>query len=406
MVGRMDLRVFVLLVVLLGGCHGWSHNHFDATPSHKSPSNQFPIHTLILCRHGDSIWNGGEPGCQETFTGWSDVPLSQKGIKEAKATGEQLSALYSLGIDVCCTSILSRAQLTAHYCLWGFAEKPNHEQPRQYVTDYRLNERHYGALQGFVKQDVENGIYGHDPKQVRDWRRAWYAIPPLLQDEDPQRIQEIQKFQHFCDGPENVPRGESLAMVATDRIQPFLDERLTPLLNQAALRKQQLCVDSSSSEHAGGTGLVVAHANSLRALIGILCRVEENPSALQKLEAMKIPTGVPLVLKYQQTDDQPGKYRVLDALADYTDGLATTINEIPTSFQNNDADLPVRPLSCLPFGGGTPTVLATAAASPLSPTYPLTTKNYKESADSKKTKALTAGVDQKKVLEDQSMPVQ
>ena len=113
-----------------------------------------PVHTLLLCRHGDSIFNGGEPGTRETFTGWMDVPLSQKGIQEAKQTGRQVSS-YNFGIDACFTSNLQRAQLTAHYCLWAFAEQSPGLAPQQYVMDYRLNERHYGALQGFVKADVE-----------------------------------------------------------------------------------------------------------------------------------------------------------------------------------------------------------------------------------------------------------
>ena len=105
-----------------------------------------PIHTLLLCRHGDSIWNGGHPGCQETFTGWTDVPLSDKGLQEAKNTGEELS-LYTQGIDACFTSILSRATYTAHHVTWSFSDKPYFVQPRKYISDYRLNERHYGALQ-------------------------------------------------------------------------------------------------------------------------------------------------------------------------------------------------------------------------------------------------------------------
>jgi 2,3-bisphosphoglycerate-dependent phosphoglycerate mutase len=318
--------IHVLWFLVLPACHGLSALSTPTQPTQTrteralTPTNlncSFVTHTLLLCRHGDSIWNGGEPGCRETFTGWSDVPLSQKGIREAQATGEQLGDLYSLGIDVCCTSILSRAQLTAHYCLWGFAEKPSHTQPRQYVTDYRLNERHYGALQGYVKQDVENGMYGHDPQQVHAWRRGWYAVPPLLEETDPRRIQEIKKYQHFCGGPQNVPTGESLDMVAKNRIQPFLDERLTPLLNQAARRR---------NDGQGGTALVVAHANSLRALIGVLCRVQDNPKALQKLEAMKIPTGVPIMVRYQETSVQ-GKYKAL-----LKDEMDTTISNTPLQY--------------------------------------------------------------------------
>ena len=305
------LARLALVLHIVACCHAFSSTVTTApstsptttTTADASTTTPTPVltHTLLLCRHGDSIWNGGEPGCRETFTGWSDVPLSQKGIREAQATGDKLGNLYSEGIDVCCTSILSRAQMTAHYCLWGFSEKPSHTQPRQYVTDYRLNERHYGALQGYIKQEVEEGRYGHDPVQVQAWRRSWHAIPPLLKEDDPRRIEDIKRYQHFCDGPENVPKGESLDMVAKNRIQPFLQEKLTPLLNQAADRR---------NDGQGGTALIVAHANSLRALIGVLCQVQDNPTALQKLEAMKIPTGVPMMVRYQETTT-PGMYKVL-----------------------------------------------------------------------------------------------
>jgi 2,3-bisphosphoglycerate-dependent phosphoglycerate mutase len=283
------MRQALLHVVIL-----LAHVHFGSPFDVK---NTNPIHTLLLCRHGDSIWNGGEPGTYETFTGWTDVGLSKKGMQEAKNTGEQVSA-YSFGIDACFTSILNRAQLTAHYCLWAFAEKPCGMEPRKYVSDYRLNERHYGALQGYVKQQVEDGKYGHDPADVKKWRRSWYVVPPLLDDDDPRRIDEVRKYAGVCGGKDNVPRGESLEQVAKNRIRPFLDEVLTPIMDEAAKSK------------GSGTGIVVAHANSLRALIGVLCEVEKDPTALSKLEALRIQTGVPLVLKFQQRLD--GSYQVCD----------------------------------------------------------------------------------------------
>jgi 2,3-bisphosphoglycerate-dependent phosphoglycerate mutase len=314
-----------------------------------SSNNKGHTHTLLLCRHGDSIWNGGQPGTQETFTGWTDVPLSQRGISEAVQTGEQLSSLLlGSGIDACFTSILSRAQLTAHHCLWAFGEKPSHEQPRKYVMDYRLNERHYGALQGFVKRDVENGKYGHDPDLVQQWRRSWHTVPPLLDQDDPRRLEEIRRFAHHCGGPDNVPRGESLEMVANNRIRPFLDDVLEPVLNQAAHRKKQ---------DGGGTGLVVAHANSLRALIGVICNVQDDPSALTKLEALKIQTGVPLVLKFTkcstkgyQVCDLPHAKEVLDIFP-----------------KQRRPDLPVWPLSCIPlFDASKPSEQLTSGACAMS----------------------------------------
>jgi 2,3-bisphosphoglycerate-dependent phosphoglycerate mutase len=283
------------------------------TDNRGEKDNSF-VHTLLLCRHGDSIWNGGEPGCRETFTGWTNVPLSQKGIREAQATGRQV-AEYELGIDACFTSILQRAQLTAHYCWWGFGEKANTDSvaPRAYIQDYRLNERHYGALQGLVKDDVEQGLYGHDPALVQQWRRSWYTVPPLLEDdEDPRRQQEVKAFANHCGGAQCVPRGESLEQVADQRIRPFLKEKLCPVLQDAAASRtnnDQGVNDEQVDNHdkvlrSGGTGLVVAHANSLRALIGVICNVQEDPIALEKLEGLRLQTGVPLVLRFQYYDSQ------------------------------------------------------------------------------------------------------
>jgi len=309
-------------------------NFTVTTPLSNSNGLNKPVHTLLLCRHGNSIWNGGVPGSHETFTGWTDVPLSQRGIEEAKRTGKQVAS-YDYGIDACFTSILGRAQLTAHYCLSGFSQKDHRMEPRLYVSDYRLNERHYGALQGYRKIEVENGKYGHDPRIVKEWRRGWHAVPPLLEDGDPRRIEEIRKYVNYCGGEQNIPRGESLEMVAKNRIQPFLKDKLMPILNRAAATK-----DGSE----GGTGLVVAHANSLRALIGVICNVSENPAALKKLEAMKIQTGVPLVLKYQQTADGEN-YRVCDLMLPEGDPLPP----VDIVRVKPPPDLPVWPLQCLPL---------------------------------------------------------
>lgn len=321
-----------------------------------------PIHTLILTRHGDSVWNGKSPGSRETFTGWTDVPLSSIGEREAVRTG-QLLTQYTGGItiDALFTSALGRARMTAHYCWWSYYERleqkyrltkryqyynqPNQQPsmdnqrqddwiPRQFIIDHRLNERHYGSLQGLVKSDAELGLHGHSPADVVQWRRSWHAIPPPLQDNDPRRLEELRLYGNICGGGENVPRGESLAMVAKDRIRPFLEERLTPLLESAYLqstpsREGPLFRDPAKSPvEEGGTALIVAHANSLRALIGVICDVEHDPAALRKLEAMKIPTATPLVLRYRKSLERGMYYPVDCALQ----GEAKT-------------DLPVYPLN-------------------------------------------------------------
>ena len=233
------------------------------------------------------------------------------------------------------------------------------------MSDYRLNERHYGALQGYVKAEVEQGLYGHDYASVQAWRRSWYAVPPLLDDDDPRRIHEVKVYRHHCGGDNesggiNVPRGESLEMVANNRIRPFLDTVLHPVLNEAAESKREKATRagilmSREGKDVGGCGLVVAHANSLRALIGVLCGVEKDPVALKQLEAMKIQTGVPLIMKYRQLHD--GTYEAcpfMDMQAN-NDIFTTHESVSPRNNRGNrmmsiskGGSLPVLPLSCLP----------------------------------------------------------
>ena len=199
--------------------------------------------------------------------------------------------------------------------------------PRQFIIDHRLNERHYGSLQGLVKADAEAGLHGHSPADVVNWRRSWHAIPPLLDDNDPRRIEELKLYEHICGGANNVPRGESLEMVANERIRPFLEESLTPLLEEASL-KSIVNLSSGRSSNDGGTAVIVAHANSLRALIGVICNVEKDPAALRKLELMKIPTASPLVLRYRKSTNSEVYHPV----------ECTLESEVK-------ADLPVYPLS-------------------------------------------------------------
>lgn len=198
-----------------------------------------------------SIWNGGESGTSERFTGWTDVGLSNKGRYEASAAADQIST-YSYEIDYCFTSQLSRALDTTSTVLDTLRKSQKHLPPA--VKDFRLNERHYGALQGYIKKEVEQGKYGHDPKLVKLWRRSWDIVPPLLEEDDPRREAELRLYSEICGGSHNVPLGESLEMVAKYRVRPFLDEVLTPTLNSMGKKRTD----------GGATGLVIAHANSLR----------------------------------------------------------------------------------------------------------------------------------------------
>ena len=150
-----------------------------------------------------------------------------------------------------------------------------------------------GALQGFVKEDMERGLHPElycvgkdDPGLVQRWRRSWHTVPPLLDEDDPRRLKEIAKFKHYCDSDgkdylSEIPRGESLQQVARNRIRPFLREIVSPIMDGEAKRNQSEATSTTDkwnggySNDDGGTALIVAHANSLRALIGVICNIDE-----------------------------------------------------------------------------------------------------------------------------------
>ncbi len=168
----------------------------------------------------------------------------------------------------------------------------------------------------------------------------------MLEDGDPRRIRELKQYEKMCGGAHNVPRGESLEMVAKNRVRPFLNKVLTPILDAAAVSK------AYSLEPSTTTGLIVAHANSLRALIGVLCEVEDDPAALRVLEALHIPTGVPLMIHFQQLSN--GRFRACP-LPDTTECLVQEPNgwiHHPRNAPSNlgHPDLPVWPLNtCIPL---------------------------------------------------------
>ena len=191
--------------------------------------------TLILLRHGQSVWNAANK-----FTGWTDVGLSEVGEAEAAKAGEELAATQ---IDVVHTSDLIRAQHTAEIVMRhnrASSDVPTHR-------DFRLNERHYGDLQGLNKQDTRDK-YGDE--QVHIWRRS-YDVPPPGED------------------------GESLAMCA-ERTLPYLGEASKPDLD------------------AGKTVLVAAHGNSLRSIV-----MKIEGLSKEEVLSLEIPTGIPRIYTYE-----------------------------------------------------------------------------------------------------------
>lgn len=214
---------------------------------------------LVLCRHGQSDWN-----LKNLFTGWTDVELTEKGIAEAQDAGQLLESL-GYEFDVAFTSVLKRAIRT----LWIMLD----EMDRIWipvVRDWRLNERHYGALQGLNKAETA-AKYGDD--QVHIWRRSYATPPPELELDDERHPAHDQRYA----GIENLPATESLA-TTLERVLPCWNDSIVPELKR------------------GRNVLIAAHGNSLRALVKMLDGVSE-----EEITGFNIPTGVPLA--YELDDD-------------------------------------------------------------------------------------------------------
>ena len=207
---------------------------------------------LVLCRHGQSEWN-----LKKLFTGWTDVDLTEKGNSEAIAAGRLLNE-RGYEFDIAYTSVLKRAIRT----LWHVLD----QMDRMWipvVRDWRLNERHYGSLQGLNK--VETALeYGDE--QVHIWRRSYDTPPPALDADDERHPAHDPRYA----GIANLPATESLA-TTLDRVRPCWNEAIAPQLK------------------AGKNVLIAAHGNSLRALVMML----DNLSG-EEISQFNIPTGVPL----------------------------------------------------------------------------------------------------------------
>ena len=216
---------------------------------------------IVLLRHGESAWNK-----ENRFTGWTDVGLTEQGLAEAHAAGQLLKA-EGYAFDVAYTSVLSRAVKT----LWTVLE----EMDRMWIPihhSWRLNERHYGALQGLNKAETA-AKYGD--QQVLLWRRAYDTPPPALEDGDP-RIAAAEP--RYADVPAGqFPRTECLKDTVA-RFLPYWHGTIAPMVM------------------TGKSVIIAAHGNSLRALIKYLDDVSD-----QDIVGLNIPTAQPLV--YELDDD-------------------------------------------------------------------------------------------------------
>jgi len=221
---------------------------------------------LVLLRHGESLWNA-----QNLFTGWTDVDLSPAGEEEAVRSGQLLAAEVSLDLRIVHTSVLTRAIRTADLAL-AAAGRPWLPVRRH----WRLNERHYGDLQGLDKKKTAER-YGLD--QVKQWRRSYDVPPPALPSGDPRHPVNDLRYQ---DVPAHaLPATECLADVVA-RVLPYWDDVIVPDLLTAGAR--------------GGAVLVVAHGNSIRALRKHLDAISDD-----EIPGLEVPTGIPF--RYRFDDD-------------------------------------------------------------------------------------------------------
>jgi 2,3-bisphosphoglycerate-dependent phosphoglycerate mutase len=210
---------------------------------------------LVLVRHGQSIWNA-----ENLFTGWTDVDLSEQGHREAAGAG-RLLLRENISIDVAFTSVLKRAIRT----LWMMLD----EMDRMWIPverSWRLNERHYGALQGLNKAQT---VDQHGEAQVKIWRRSYDIAPPPLDANDKRHPRFDPRYANIDFS--QLPATESLKDTL-ERVLPIWESRI------------------SSDLLAGRNVLIAAHGNSLRALVKMLDNISE-----EKIVELNIPTGVPLL---------------------------------------------------------------------------------------------------------------
>jgi 2,3-bisphosphoglycerate-dependent phosphoglycerate mutase len=237
------------------------------------PRNYRPTVSLVLLRHGQSAWNQAN-----TFTGWMDVDLTAHGVHEARQAGKFLREA-GLSFDLAYTSLLKRAIRS----LWIALEELD-QAWLPVIKDWRLNERHYGALQGLNKSEMA-GRYGRE--QVFQWRRSYTVRPPALDPADPRHPSRDPRYQGI--DPSRLPAGESLQDTLR-RVLPCWEEEILPRLRE------------------GKRVLVVAHGNSLRALVKYLDAIPD-----EEVNALSIPTGIPIRYELDEEMRPVGRAYIGDA---------------------------------------------------------------------------------------------
>ena len=227
---------------------------------------------LVLIRHGESDWNR-----KNLFTGWTDVELTEKGENEGRTAGRLLRE-NGFDFDLCYTSYLKRAIHTLQFVL--------QQMDRDWlpvVKDWKLNERHYGALQGLNKAETA-AKYGEE--QVLIWRRSFDVRPPLLEETDDRNPKLVPQYREI--EKNKLPLGESLADTI-ERVLPYYEQVILPQMQQ------------------GKRILIAAHGNSLRALVMKLEGLSE-----EEIMEVNIPTGVPLIYELDEVGLVTKKYYLGD----------------------------------------------------------------------------------------------
>jgi 2,3-bisphosphoglycerate-dependent phosphoglycerate mutase len=233
------------------------------------------MYKLVMIRHGESTWN-----LENRFTGWTDVPLTDTGIAQARAAGKLLKD-EGWDFDLCYTSVLKRATHT----LWHALD----ELDRTWLPvahSWRLNERHYGALQGLNKAETAKK-YGDE--QVLVWRRSYDTPPPALEASDPRSERSDRRYANVP--ADQVPLTECLKDTVA-RVLPFWNESMAPAIK------------------AGKRVLVAAHGNSMRALVKYLDNISDDD-----IVGLNIPNGIPLVYELDRDLKPVKSYYLGDAEA-------------------------------------------------------------------------------------------
>lgn len=227
---------------------------------------------IVFVRHGQSEWN-----LANKFTGWTDVDLSEQGVKEAEAAGEILKK-EGFTFDLAFTSYLKRATKTLNIIL----DIMNlHWIP--VIKSWKLNERHYGDLQGLNKAEMAEKV---GEEQVHIWRRSFDTPPPALDEDDSRHPRHEKKYEELSES--ELPSAESLAMTI-ERVMPFWEKEIVPKIK------------------AGQKIIVSAHGNSLRALVKHLDNISDD-----EITSLNIPTGRPLVYEFDEEMNVKDSYYLGD----------------------------------------------------------------------------------------------